>query len=180
MFRRALLALVLAVSAIVLPVAAKATTFGFGFVIDFQNGDGAIGVGKLFTTDNGDDTFTITGAHGLATYVNLSTWNAFGDATITDVGPSLFAPVGSVPTITFASGQYSFDNLALFGDGLFYDFSHFFGPALIGVSGEVGGPAQFQFGPLAVPEAATWAMMVMGFGVLGMTLRRRRALLRLA
>lgn len=29
--------------------------------------------------------------------------------------------------------------------------------------------------PRAVPEAATWAMMLMGFGALGMTLRRRRA-----
>jgi hypothetical protein len=28
---------------------------------------------------------------------------------------------------------------------------------------------------LAVPEPATWAMMLAGFGMLGMRLRRRRA-----
>lgn len=175
MFGRAVLALFLALSALGLPAAANATTFGFGFLIDLRNGDAAVGGGKLFTTDNGDDTFTVTGAHGLAAYVSLSTGEAYGEAKITTVGPSLFAPDGSVPTITFASGQYSFDNLALFGDGRFFDFSHAFGPDLIGVTGEVGGPAEFEFGLSPAPETATWAMMVMGFGVLGAALRRRRA-----
>jgi len=95
----------------------------------------------------------------------------------TDVDQS-FTVGAAAPTITFADGAYSFDNLQLFGDGRFYDFSHFFGPDLIGISGEVGGPAQFQFGidqGGTVPEAATWALMLVGFGATGAAMRRRRA-----
>ena len=127
---------------------------------------------------NGDDTFTIDGADGNATYFSFATMETYGAAVISDVGPSFFADEGSAPTITFADGAYSFDNLQLFGDGRFYDFSHFFGSDLIGISGEVGGPAQFQFGidqGGAVPEAATWALMLVGFGATGAAMRRRRA-----
>lgn len=177
MFRHVLVALACLLSAIGLPAAANATVFGFGFLIDFQNGDAAIGLGKLYATDNGDKTFTITGVEGVASYITVSTGNPYAGVTLADVGASLFAPPGSVPTITFANDQYSFDSLALFGDQRFYDFSYD-GPDLIGVSGEVGGPAQFQFGPLddsAVPESATWAMMIVGFGAVGGAVRRRRA-----
>jgi hypothetical protein len=84
-----------------------------------------------------------------------------------------------VPTITVANGVYSFDNLALFGDGRFYDFAHDEDGNLLGFSTEVGGPAQFQFGIVdagSVPEMATWGMMIIGFGATGTALRRRRAM----
>lgn len=35
-------------------------------------------------------------------------------------------------------------------------------------------PAQFDAGPGAVPEPATWAVMVLGFGSVGAALRGRR------
>lgn len=185
MFRPALVALACLAAALGLATAvqAQSVTFGYGFLIDFQNGDGAIGIGHLFTTDNGDGTFTIDGANGSATYLTFLTGDTYGAATISGVGPSLFADAGSVPTITFADGVYSFDNLELFGDGRFYDFSHVFGPDLFGFSTEVGGPAQFQFGiddSGSVPEAATWALMLVGFGVTGVAMRHRRVALTFA
>lgn len=52
-----------------------------------------------------------------------------------------------------------------------------------GITGISFDPVQFQpfrihseGGPGAVPEPATWALMLLGFGALGATLRRRRAL----
>jgi hypothetical protein len=176
MLRNAFTALACLLSAIGLPAAANATVFGFGFLIEFGNGDGAIGLGRLFTTDNGDNTFTITGASGAASYISFSTGDVYAGATIRNAAASLFAPDGSVPTITYTGGAYAFDNLALSGDGRFYDFFHDENGDLIGGSGEVGGPAQFQFGILegAVPETATWAMMIVGFGAVGASLRRRR------
>jgi len=180
MLRHALVALACLAATFGLTSAAQAQSviFGYGFLIDFGNGDGAAGTGHLFTTDNGDNTFTIDGADGNATYFSFATMETYGAAVISGVGPSFFADEGSVSTITFADGAYSFDNLQLFGDGRFYDFSHFFGSDLIGISGEVGGPAQFQFGidqGGAVPEAATWALMLVGFGATGAAMRRRRA-----
>ena len=178
MLRRALVALACLAATLGLSAAvqAQSVTFGYGFLIDFGNGDGATGMGHLFTTDNGDNTFTINGADGNAAYFSFSTMETYGEAVISGVGPSFFADEGSVPTITLANGVYSFDNLQLFGDGRFYDFSHAFGPDLVGISGEVGGPAQFQFGvddSGAVPEAATWALMLVGFGAVGTAMRRR-------
>jgi len=180
MLRHALVALacLAATFGLTSAVQAQSVIFGYGFLIDFGNGDGAAGTGHLFTTDNGDNTFTIDGADGNATYFSFATMETYGAAVISGVGPSFFADEGSVSTITFADGAYSFDNLQLFGDGRFYDFSHFFGSDLIGISGEVGGPAQFQFGidqGGAVPEAATWALMLVGFGATGAAMRRRRA-----
>jgi len=180
MLRRALMAFTALVSTAGLSAAAHATDFGYGFLIDFQNGDGAIGEGHLFTTDNGDGTYTVTGADGAASYVTFSTGDFYAPSTIFDFGASIFAPDGYVPTIVKQSdGSYSFDNLVLFGsDFRFYDFSHAFGDDLTGFSTEVGGPAQFQLGPdeevaTPAPEAATWGMMVLGFGAMGAAMRRR-------
>jgi hypothetical protein len=43
-------------------------------------------------------------------------------------------------------------------------------------NGAYGGQATFT--PAAVPEPATWAMMIMGFGVVGYAMRRRRTAVR--
>jgi hypothetical protein len=180
MLRHALMAFTCLASAAGLSAAAHATDFGYGFLIDFGNGDGATGLGHLFTTDNGDGTYTVTGADGAATYISFGTGETYAGATILGAGASIFAPDGTVATIVLQSdGSYSFDNLALFGtDFRFYDFSHDEDGDLIGFSTEVGGPAQFQFGldeedPSPAPEAATWGMMVLGFGAMGAAMRRR-------
>lgn len=46
-------------------------------------------------------------------------------------------------------------------------------PALLGGGGGDGGGSSVSIAP-AVPEPATWLMMILGFGLLGSALRRRR------
>jgi hypothetical protein len=51
-----------------------------------------------------------------------------------------------------------------------------FDPAKVGVSFNYGGPLpSYTVSSYAVPEPATWAMMIAGFGLMGGALRRRRA-----
>ncbi|MBB6505337.1 hypothetical protein F4693_002325 [Sphingomonas endophytica] len=45
-------------------------------------------------------------------------------------------------------------------------------------NGAYGGQATFTPVTSAVPEAATWAMMIMGFGVVGFAMRRRKTVVR--
>ena len=52
--------------------------------------------------------------------------------------------------------------------------SNLFGPT--GLRVEMTGTADAAAVPGGVPEPATWAMMLMGFGGLGALLRRRRGL----
>jgi hypothetical protein len=183
MFRHAVVALACVLSAVGLPAAAEATIFGFSFTIDFRNGDGAIGHGNLYATDNGDDTFTITGVDGQASNITFRDQSTYADDTLVDVGAGFFPMPGAVPTITFAAGEYSFDSLALYGTSRFYGFQRDSGGDLIGGSIEVGGPAQFNFLTVQAspaPEAATWAMMIVGFGAVGGALRRRRTVVTFA
>lgn len=45
---------------------------------------------------------------------------------------------------------------------------------LLGTNGSYSGNFNLNTVPAAVPEAATWAMMLLGFGGMGMVIRRRR------
>jgi hypothetical protein len=44
----------------------------------------------------------------------------------------------------------------------------------VNTTANIGGVGQVSINGIAVPEPATWAMMIMGFGVAGSVLRRRR------
>lgn len=50
----------------------------------------------------------------------------------------------------------------------------FFGPQLTADNGSGGGSINFQLIGSVVPEPASWAMMIAGFGLVGLTARRRR------
>jgi len=62
----------------------------------------------------------------------------------------------------FVPGDTRVTSNAVFGTQVYYDYTPF--------DVEVPGPGV----PSAVPEPSTWAMMIMGFGVIGSALRRRR------
>ncbi|UUR08895.1 PEPxxWA-CTERM sorting domain-containing protein [Sphingomonas glaciei] len=70
------------------------------------------------------------------------------------------------------------------GDPLFagYEGSPTFVPGDYIGTGEVGGPTIYNISirnvTAAVPEPATWAMMLLGFGTIGVTTRHRRRRLR--
>ena len=115
----------------------------------------------------------------------------FGDALPTDVG-FVWARGDGDFTFEFfdgAGGLLGSTSANLAGDGNLYDQHRFFGwTGDTGVgSFRITGPSSFQidhiqFGQTtlqAVPEPATWAMMIVGFGAVGYSLRRRRTEMRL-
>ena len=92
----------------------------------------------------------------------------------------------------FASGQYDIVSFGLrTSDGGFYSFNYFFDPGALSASGSydtiyidehagtlvvAGAPGPVgPGGPGLVPEPATWALMLGGFGLAGAALRRRKA-----
>lgn len=91
---------------------------------------------------------------------------ADGSVTIGGNALSLVVPLSLLPTTGFTPGRYGFN--------------------IWPRSGTVGGLATISdFAPnnstlAAVPETATWALMLGGFGLIGGTLRRRRTSLRFA
>lgn len=46
--------------------------------------------------------------------------------------------------------------------------------ANLATAGDISGPASFYAAAAPVPEPATWGLMLLGFGAMGLTLRRRR------
>ncbi len=92
-----------------------------------------------------------------------------GISRITTTGgglPLIFAPLGGInganPTFT-TSGQFTLGASEAFGFGL--DRAGFYGNDSTGVNFQVQS---------FVPEPAAWALMIGGFGLVGMTGRRRR------
>jgi len=82
----------------------------------------------------------------LTTNISTSSSDVLGDAFTTK---SIFFTAGTAGSVQFFIGSGSVDNR---------------GPILDNVTLSIGG---------AVPEPATWAMMIMGFGVIGSAMRRR-------
>lgn len=102
--------------------------------------------------------------------VVLSTALGFGDDRL---GTGFFTNTNSSDLATFftslAGGSVQYRLLDVDPGDQFYDFTQ----------GVDGGLATVGTGPTvvqsAVPEPATWAMMIIGFGIAGASLRQRRA-----
>ncbi len=90
------------------------------------------------------------------------------------LAPLPAAPFEADPETAYNSGLVTRGTVALnLGDTLAFKFTRIpdgYSDATIAVSA-IGGRGG------AVPEPATWAMMIAGFGLAGATLRRRRAIL---
>lgn len=159
---------------------AQATTFDYDFQVVFMGNTIGSGAGHIFADDNGDGTFTVTGADGSVSSF-LSDDDAITGATSRDFDDN-WQPI---PATIFSTGNpasYGFDQLRLMGNWA-YDFFYVGDeeegdtPFLLGTIGEGGAPATFHLSlaASAAPEAATWAMMLAGFGATGFAMRRRRA-----
>lgn len=151
---------------------AEAAVFSFTYVAPLDVGDTASGMGTITTKDADDlGRYLITGATG--SYKGYE-----GDdqgRRITDVGgwnglPYIYAdPAGTLVTdgLTIIDGDYPF--LA---------FTSRNGSSYAGRYGEVsivGGSLTFSPSVAgAVPEPASWALMIAGVGAAGAGLRRRR------
>ena len=174
--RRLLLSLVLFFVA--LPAAAQ-SQFDFSFVVSRGPSETMSGTGR-FTADagtpglGGTTIYTLTGATGTIVPSFLSDPETY---TITDI-VDFFGLADNVLTVT--NGAVSFSQIGLFFEG---------GPAVLLFDRPAAAAygfesrydldsfaiAQVQAAPGAVPEPATWAMLMLGFGVAGAALRRRPA-----
>ena len=144
-----------------------------------------------FTITFGQSTFTFTG-----------TGDPFGPLAISTGGTGMVNSFFGSPTTNFADrGTVTFgadSQFSSFSTPTPVRFSN--GDNLIGLSATSGGNTFFGFAfttnstlnsfgfgnvpgatitatsaiPAAVPEPATWAMMLVGFGAMGVSLRRRR------
>lgn len=117
-----------------------------------------------------------------------SSTSIFGDQIqFTDVAGIFDGVAGVAPSIGFGSGLFASLNI----NGTSLGFTQFAGPSLFGgtSTAPVFSPGVFQLTSIvsgrstltisqaqtgAVPEPATWALMIAGFGLTGAALRRRR------
>jgi hypothetical protein len=164
-----LVATVLASAACVGASAASAAIIPITFTAPGVDGSfsGTFG-DRGITTPTFTDTFTFTLPSGLTSTVLTSTLQSLStDVNFTSVSLNghLFA--------TGASGQNEFRFLD--------DLTVTSGTQTLVVTGTSGGNGSYDgvlaFAPLrAVPEPASWTLMIVGFGGLGAAMRRRRAI----
>lgn len=92
-------------------------------------------------------------------------------------GPDAFPGFSSVPVPTRASFTLTPSDLGLryaVGSDYYYGYARFAGSFIDSVAFETEANTPILAGALAaVPEPGTWAMMIVGFGIVGGALRRR-------
>ncbi len=133
----------------------------------------------------GSFSFTYTGpttvlnGHAITTGANLLSATFFDNGDITGkkngTAGSIFASTESGSTITYTSDFLNFTgstvrDLAYTLNAVKPGFGFAAGSALNSFTAAETG----EFAYTAVPEPATWTISIMGFGLLGATLRRRR------
>ena len=156
------------------------------FMYTFTGTGGTTASGTLNATANGGGSYTAT------------------SGTIIDVGPISPGPGSLIPNpsapgaTTSPSVFFIYDNQAIPGQdplltsagllfmiggnevNIFYDLGNYELFSNNGIQGATGGAGgSFEFGTFtltqaAVPEPATWAMMMLGFGMIGFAARNRR------
>lgn len=185
MFYRAVKAAALAVAAFGLSAAANAATvFNFSFTAPWSaitGGSTATASGQLFANANSNGTYSVYGVAGTAkltttsTPVTLDTATAYG--------------LNGTPTISLnSSGVYSVNAIELAGGGTTFDLTrNLFNTSTYTITSGLRSASAGTFTlalatPAAVPEAATWMMMILGFGAVGAALRtgRRQSIVHLA
>jgi hypothetical protein len=166
--------------AIVVAAMASAPTMAITFV-NTNGGDGSY-------VQNADFSFTVIGAdNGVSGNYALLTDTAFFPQTYTtgwiyqtfDVDGSSFDPAGyylnGVYTQLTANDQpYGSKQKGIFSIALNTgDVLGFYVNSTDGIFGR--GQFTFNFDPASVPEPASWAMLIAGFGLAGAAARRRKA-----
>jgi PEP-CTERM motif-containing protein len=126
---------------------------------------------NIFVSD-GVNNFTLTEANSIAFAVGLDLTATATDLSFNYDGAGYFifrAPLGGGPFLCLQAATPCFD-FAAPGEGLepvspdnVYEITRYTGTQIVASVAEGG-----------VPEPATWAMMLVGFGAIGMAMRRNR------
>jgi hypothetical protein len=143
----------------------KLTAFGFNVDPNFLSASVAPG-GTFTTVSSGNVPGNLPNVEFCLTNVNCSGGKA-------NLGVAVGSPGSGTFSLTFADGTTSvtFSDLYVRYQSLANDGSG------VGVGGGCVGPAcDGGGGGQGVPEPASWAMMILGFGAAGSLLRRRRHL----
>jgi hypothetical protein len=72
-------------------------------------------------------------------------------------------------------GFLTFDSVNTIDDGIYSVVNISDGGATSGTLSTAGAITAFSVSPAAVPEPATWLTMIIGFGILGLAMRKRRS-----
>ena len=136
-----------------------------------DNGSFVVGPG-LEVTDVSDEraTLDISGTNIFIDFLNSSNWTPadFNGWVLSDETDNLAAILGvSIDPATNMSG-FSLSNISFTGDSIIVNWQGLSFTDTTVVSLNV------VFGAAAVPEPGTWAMMLLGFGAVGVALRRGR------
>lgn len=144
------------------------------------------------TTDNINYSFGYTGSGTTSPFTNTVQWmNTLGGTygiTLSTVATAIGASNDVDITAAFVTGTGINSPISLgtdFNNGVIEDYS--LSNLMLGAgtytltiegtridNGSYGGNVAFQFVNAGVPEPATWALMLLGFGAVGWQLRRRR------
>lgn len=112
--------------------------------------------------------------------------SSFVDRGVVTYGPAfgMFSPFPTTTPVRFSNGQNFFGLLTTMGGQNYYGFAYTTASNLNSFGFEtVAGQAitaTVDQAVAAVPEPSTWALMILGFGAVGYSLRRRRATVRVA
>jgi hypothetical protein len=141
---------------------AEAKIYDFSFSNSVDSGSG------VFTVTGTGPTYTVTGVTGMVDGQAITGLSGYGVADeLLSVPPGAPADVGG---IAFSTSADTYNVYAYTG-----------GPWLIKASVDPVGEDPTHGSPLAsftitaVPEPASWAAMLVGFGAVGAAMRRRRA-----
>ena len=136
-----------------------------------DNGSFVVGPG-LEVTDVSDEraTLDISGTNIFIDFLNSSNWTTaeFNGWVLSDETDNLAAILGvTIDPATNMNG-FSLSNISFTGDSIIVNWQGLSFTDTTVVSLNV------VFGAAAVPEPGTWAMMLLGFGAVGFSMRRRR------
>ena len=136
-----------------------------------DNGSFVVGQG-IEVTNVSDDraTLDINGSNVFIDFISSSNWGpaSFNGWILSDETDNLAAILGVTIDPSTNLGGFSLSNISFTGDSITVNWQGLSFTDTTVVSLNVA------FGDTAVPEASTWAMMLLGFGAIGVALRRGR------
>jgi len=121
---------------------------------------------NFYTVDLSGSSFVVTDLYG-----GGNSQTAFNGIVLSDITNNL----ASITGVTFASGGFAGERpvLSFDANNIFLNFANITQTTLPGTQYRYN--VTFAAATGAVPEPATWAMMLMGFGAVGFAMRRRQS-----